>query len=123
MVKRVTCSRVVVISLLTSAIIGFGAESSRADAAKGKGVFEAKKCGGDCHVTQGPATEKTFADQLKKKGPEGWHAGNKLKKEWMEKWLQDPVVTRPLEYNSREKKSSGIHPKLSKAEAGEVAEY
>ena len=123
MVKRATCSRVVVVSLLTSAIIGFGAESSRADAAKGKGVFEAKKCGGACHDTQGPATEKTFADQLKKKGPELWYAGNKLKKEWMEKWLQDPAVIRPLEYNSIEKKNPGNHPKLSKAEADEVAEY
>src|SRR4030066_1326284 len=113
MVKRVTSSRVVIVSLLTSAIIGFGAESSRADAAKGKGGFETKKCGGDCHVTQGPATEKTFADQLKKKGPELWYAGNKLKKEWMEKWLQDPAVIRPLGDNFIEKKKSGRHQKLA----------
>ncbi|MBI4746351.1 MAG: c-type cytochrome [Deltaproteobacteria bacterium] len=123
MVKRVSCSRVVVVSLLTSAIIGFGAESSRADAAKGEGVFEAKKCGGLCHITQGPATEKTFADQLKKKGPELWYAGNKLKKEWMEKWLQNPAVIRSLEYNSLEKKNPGNHPKLGKDEAGAVTDY
>lgn len=123
MVKRASCSRVVVVSLLTSAIIGFGVESSRADAAKGKGIFESKKCGGECHATQGPATEKTFADQLKKKGPELWYAGSKLKKEWMEKWLQNPEPIRPLEYNSIEKKNPGNHPKLSKDDADAVTEY
>src|SRR3972149_5134132 len=123
MVKRASCSRVVVVSLLTSAIIGFGVESSQADAAKGKGIFESKKCGGACHDTQGPATEKTFEDQLKKKGPELWYAGNKFKKEWLENWLQDPKVIRPLEYNSIEKKNPGNHPKLGKDEAGAVTDY
>jgi len=103
---KASCSRVVAVSLLTSAIIGFGVESSRADAAKGKGIFESKKCGGACHDTQGPATEKTFEDQLKKKGPELWYAGNKFKKEWL-----------------IEKKNAGNHPKLGKDEAGAVTDY
>lgn len=120
---RVSGSRAIVVSLLTTAVIGFGVENSHADAAKGKGVFESKKCGGDCHVTQGPAAEKTFADQLKKKGPELWYAGNKFKKEWLEKWLQNPEIIRPLEYNSIEKKNAGNHPKLSKDDADAVTDY
>lgn len=120
---RVVASRCIVTMFIASAIIGFGVENCSADAAKGKGVFESKKCGGDCHVTQGPAAEKTFADQLKKKGPELWYAGNKFKKEWLEKWLQDPKPIRSLEYNSIEKKNPGNHPKLSKGEAGDVTDY
>ena len=123
MAGRVKGSRLLVVSLLTSAVIGFGVGSSQADAGKGKAIFEAKKCGGACHQTEGPATEKTFEDQLKKKGPELWYVGSKLKKEFVEKWLQDPKPIRPLEYNSIEKKNAGGHPKLAKEEAHEVTEY
>lgn len=123
MLRRASRNYVIALAAITSIAIGAGAERCMADAAKGKGIFEAKKCGGDCHATQGSATEKTFADQLKKKGPELWYAGNKFKKEWLEKWLQDPQPIRPLEYNSIEKKNPGNHPKLSKEEADELAEY
>lgn len=123
MAERVSVSRLLVVSLLTTAVMGFGVKSGQADAGKGKSTFESKKCGGACHQTEGPATEKTFEDQLKKQGPELWYAGSKLKKEFLEKWLQDPKPIRPLEYNSIEKKNTGNHPKLSKQEADDVTDY
>lgn len=122
MSKKASRNHVMTVVLLASIALGVGAERCMADAAKGKGIFEGKKCGG-CHQMQGPATEKSFDDQLKKKGPELWYAGSKLKKEWLEKWLQDPKPIRPLEYNSIEKKNPGNHPKLSKDEAAGVTEY
>lgn len=96
---------------------------SWADAAAGKKVFKAKKCGGSCHYTKGPAREKTIADQKKKKGPELWYAGSKFQKEWMAKWLQDPKPIRPLAFNSLTKKNPGNHPKLSGGDAANVTDY
>src|SRR3972149_5988309 len=67
--------------------------------ADGKGIFASKNCG-SCHQIQGPAAEKTFDDQLKKKGPELWYSGSKFKKEWLDEWLEKPATIRPLKYNS-----------------------
>lgn len=91
-------------------------------AADGKGIFEAKKCGG-CHLMTGPNPDKTFADKLKRKGPDLWFAGSKYKKDWLEGWMGDPKPIRPMEYNSIEKPNPGNHPKLSQDEARAVAEY
>lgn len=90
--------------------------------ADGKGIFDSKNCG-SCHQIQGPATEKTFEDQLKKKGPELWYAGSKFKKEWLVEWLEKPTTIRLLKYNSITEKNTEKHPALSKTEANEVAEY
>ena len=90
--------------------------------ADGKGIFASKNCG-SCHQIQGPAAEKTFDDQLKKKGPELWYSGSKFKKEWLEEWLEKPTTIRPLKYNSVTDKNTDKHPALSKKEADEVAEY
>lgn len=90
--------------------------------ADGKGIFASKNCG-SCHQIQGPAAEKTFDDQLKKKGPELWYSGSKFKKEWLEEWLEKPAAIRLLKYNSVTDKNTDKHPALSKKEADEVAEY
>lgn len=90
--------------------------------ADGKGTFVAKGCVG-CHQSAGPADEKTFEDQLKKKGPELWYAGSKFKKDWLEGWLENPVAIRQLKYNSITEKNTDKHPALSKAEAGEVTTF
>ena len=90
--------------------------------ADGKGIFASKNCG-SCHQIQGPAAEKTFDDQLKKKGPELWYSGSKFKKEWLGEWLEKPATIRPLKYNSVTDKNTDKHPALSKKEADEVAEY
>lgn len=90
--------------------------------ADGKGIFVSKNCG-SCHQIQGPAAEKTFDDQLKKKGPELWYSGSKFKKEWLEEWLEKPTTIRLLKYNSVTDKNTDKHPALSKKEADEVAEY
>ncbi|MFQ5625476.1 MAG: c-type cytochrome [Methyloligellaceae bacterium] len=95
--------------------------SGSADAA-GKDIFAAKKCG-ECHYTQGPAREKTIADQLAKKGPELWYAGSKFQKAWLVKWLADPKPIRPLAFNSLTKKNPGDHPKLSADEAAAVGDF
>ena len=45
-------------------------------AAGGDAIF--KKSCASCHYTDGPAKEKSIADQLAKKGPELWYAGSKF---------------------------------------------
>ena len=93
-----------------------------ADAAAGKAAFEGQGCV-DCHYTDGPAQEKTIADQLVKKGPELWYAGDKFQKTWLTAWLQDPQPIRPLKYNSLSEKNAGDHPKLDGGAAASVTEF
>jgi len=101
----------------------FGSASLvQAGVAEGKQVFSAKNCG-SCHQTEGPAREKTIEDQLAKKGPELWYAGNKFHKAFLQKWLADPKPIRGMEYYSLTKKNAGNHPKLAKGEADNVTEY
>src|SRR3989344_7284895 len=90
--------------------------------ADGKGIFASKNCG-SCHQIEGPATEKTFEDQLKKKGPELWYSGSKFKKEWLVEWVEKPATIRLLKYNSLTEKHNEKYPALSKKEADEGAEY
>lgn len=90
--------------------------------AAGDAVFKGKNCN-SCHYTQGPAKEKSIADQLAKKGPELWYAGSKFQKEWLVAWLQDPKPIRPLKYNSLTDKNTGDHPKLSAGDAASVAGF
>ena len=90
-------------------------------AAGGDAIFK-KGCTG-CHYTDGPAKEKTIADQLAKKGPELWYAGSKFQKAWLAAWLQNPKPIRPLKYNSLTEKNSGDHPKLSAGDAAAVTDF
>jgi len=90
-------------------------------AAGGDAIFK-KGCTG-CHYTDGPAKEKTIADQLAKKGPELWYAGSKFQKAWLAAWLQNPKLIRPLKYNSLTEKNSGDHPKLSAGDAAAVTDF
>ena len=85
--------------------IGLAAASALADAGAGKAAFAAKKCTG-CHYTDGPAKERSIADQLAKKGPELWYAGSKFQAAWLKGWLQDPKPIRHLAYNSLTKKNA-----------------
>ena len=103
-------------------LAGLTANSSYAGSDEGKNIVNAKNCG-TCHQLQGPATEKTFEEQLKKKGPELWYSGSKFKKEWLEGWLANPTNIRLLKYNSITEKNSEKHPVLSKKEADEVEKY
>lgn len=90
--------------------------------ADGAAVFADKGCG-ECHYTDGPAQEKSIADQLAKKGPELWYAGSKFNAEWLGAWLQDPQPIRPLAYNSLSEKNAGDHPKLEGGDAGAVKDF
>ena len=108
-----------VLLVLTVFFVGFSWNSSYAD---GKSMFASKNCG-SCHQTEGPVVEKTFDDQLKKKGPELWYSGSKFKKEGLQEWLEKPTAIRPLKYNSITEKNAEKHVALSKKEAEEVAEY
>lgn len=109
-------------SFIYMALLVAVAGPGRADPAAGEQAFTGNGCNG-CHYTQGPATEKTIADQLAKKGPELWYAGSKFQKDWLEGWLQNPEPIRPLKYNSLTEDNPGDHPKLSGAEAGSVTEF
>lgn len=99
-----------------------GSISAQADPAAGEKIFGAKKCTA-CHYTNGPAKEKTIADQLAKKGPELWYAGSKFQKDWLGKWLADPKPIRLLKYNSLADKNPGNHPKLAAGDAAAVTDY
>jgi len=90
--------------------------------AGGDAVFKDKNCN-SCHYTQGPAKEKSIADQLAKKGPELWYAGSKFQKEWLLAWLQDPKPIRYLKYNSLSVKNAKDHPKLSEGDAALVTDF
>lgn len=90
-------------------------------AAGGDAIFK-KSCTG-CHYSDGPAREKTIADQLAKKGPELWYAGSKFQKEWLAAWLQDPKPIRPLKYNSLSEKNPADHPRLSAGDAAAVTDF
>jgi len=105
-----------------AAALALASGIARADAAAGAKTYQAKKCQ-DCHYADGPAREKTLADQLAKKGPELWYAGSKFRKEWLGKWLQDPKPIRALKYNSLTEKNPGNHPKLAATEATDVADF
>ncbi|MBI5048376.1 MAG: cytochrome c [Deltaproteobacteria bacterium] len=111
--------RLMVLVVMTAFVVSFSWNLSYAD---GKGIFASKNCG-SCHQSEGPANEKTFEDQLKKKGPELWYAGSKFKKEWLVEWLEKPTTIRLLKYNSITEKNNEKHAVLSKKEAEEVAEY
>ncbi len=90
--------------------------------AGGGNVIFKKNCI-SCHYTDGPAKEKTIADQLAKKGPELWYAGSKFQKAWLVAWLQNPIPIRPMKYNSLTEQNPGDHPKLSASDATEVTEF
>ncbi|MEE9195839.1 MAG: c-type cytochrome [Alphaproteobacteria bacterium] len=98
------------------------AAAGRADPEAGRAVFEAKECQA-CHYTDGPAKEKTIADQLAKKGPELWYAGSKFQNDWLAAWLQEPTPIRPLKFNSLTEKNPGDHPKLGAGDAAAVTEF
>ena len=87
----------------------------------GDAIF--KKSCVSCHYTDGPAKEKTIADQLAKKGPELFYAGSKFQKAWLAAWLQDPKPIRPMQYNSLTVKNSGNHPKSSAGDAAALTDY
>ena len=94
----------------------------QADATAGMAMFESKGCL-ECHYTDGPAREKTIADQLAKKGPELWYAGSKFQQPWLEEWLQDPKPIRLLKYNSLSEDNPGDHPQLPTDESTAVTEF
>lgn len=109
--------------ILMAAIVPLAfAASSEAGAAEGKSLFEAQKCG-SCHQIEGPAREKTIADQLAKKAPELWYAGSKFKAGFLERWLADPRPIRPLKYNSLTESNASDHPRLAPQQAAGVAQY
>ena len=96
--------------------------AGKADPAAGQAAFKVKECGA-CHYTEGPAKEKTIEDQLAKKGPELWYAGDKFQADWLSGWLVDPKPIRPMKFNSLTEENAGDHPTLSVDESATVAEY
>ncbi len=114
--------KLLVFCTVIGVVIGISATGGFAGPKEGEAIFKKNNCG-ECHQTKGPAKEKTFKDQLKKKGPELWYAGDKFKKDWLEQWLAKPTIIRPLKYNSITEKNPGGHPALSEKDAKEVAAY
>lgn len=109
-------------TVLSAACLMAAAQAGQADPAEGQTVFEAKDCTA-CHYTDGPAKEKTIEDQLAKKGPELWYAGDKFQADWLVAWLVDPQPIRPMKFNSLTEENPGDHPSLSGDEANVVGEF
>ncbi len=93
-----------------------------ADPADGKAVFEVNGCG-ECHYTDGPAREKTIEDQMAKKGPELWYAGDKFQADWLGSWLANPEPIRLLQFGSLSDDNLGGHMALSTDNATIVSEF
>ena len=93
-----------------------------ADPADGKAVFEVNGCG-ECHYTDGPAREKTIEDQMAKKGPELWYAGDKFQADWLEGWLANPEPIRLLQFGSLTEDNPGGHAALGADDASKVSEF
>ncbi|MBE9528694.1 MAG: c-type cytochrome, partial [Proteobacteria bacterium] len=110
------------VTLALAVFFAFAGTASAGSAVVGQKIFSQKKCAG-CHQITGPAKEKTIADQMKRKGPELWYAGSKFVPGFLEGWLKNPVVIRPMEYYSLTKKNLGTHVKLAPREASDVAAY
>lgn len=108
----------ITVSLGTALLVTMTAPSY---AAGGDAIF--KKSCASCHYTDGPAKEKTIADQLAKKGPELWYAGSKFQKDWLTAWLQNPKAIRPMKYNSLSEVNKGDHPKVSAGDAAALTEF
>lgn len=109
-------------AMLSAACLVASASTGIADPAAGQAVFEAKECTA-CHYTEGPAREKSIADQLAKKGPELWYAGDKFREEWLVGWLADPKPIRLLAFNSLIDENPGDHPAISADESASVTEF
>lgn len=108
----------ITVSLGTALLVMMTAPSY---AAGGDAIF--KKSCASCHYTDGPAKEKTIADQLAKKGPELFYAGSKFQKDWLTAWLQNPKAIRPMKYNSLTEVNKGDHPKMSAGDAAAVTDF
>ncbi len=113
--------RIAAIVYIGTALAMLTTAFGQANAAGGE-AFAANKCA-ECHTTQGPALEKTIADQLAKKGPELWYAGSKFQQPWLQNWLQDPKPIRPLKYNSLSEENPGDHPVLAAGDAESITQY
>ncbi len=110
------------IRILAASVSIAAASAVQADPAAGAAMFQDKGCQ-ECHYTEGPAREKTIADQLAKKGPELWYAGSKFQQPWLESWLQAPEPIRPMKYNAVLEENPGGHPALAAEESATVTEY
>jgi mono/diheme cytochrome c family protein len=110
------------VAFLGAGLLAMASSPGHADVAAGKALYDGQNCG-ECHYTEGPAKEKTIADQLAKKGPELWYAGSKFQEAWLAKWLEDPQPIRPMAYNSLTEENPGDHPKISAGDAAAVTEF
>ena len=88
----------------------------------GERIFRARGCAA-CHQIEGPARDRTIADRLAGRGPELWYAGSKFRPGFLAGWLAEPGPIRPMKYYSLTEKNPGDHPRLSRAEASQVAAY
>ena len=102
-------------------LAGAGAQPAWADPARGKALFEAKKCGA-CHQTTGPVAALPTGKRASIKGPPLWFAGSKFQRSWLAGWLQSPTPIRRVEYGTLDK-GSHEHSALSPADAGDAADY
>lgn len=58
-------------------------------------TYVSSACAG-CHaLTEGGVTTTDISERMRRKGPPLYYAGDKFRREWLERWLADPVRIRP----------------------------
>ena len=90
-------------------------------AASGEDIFKSKECD-TCHSMTGSPAE-SIEDQQQRKGPDLWYAGSKYQEQWIESYLQNPIIVRPLAFGSIKEKNELKHSSLSAADAKAVTGY
>lgn len=118
---------------ILAALLGVTFASSTVLAADNPGPGILKSQCISCHAIAKP--DNTSLDRLwERKGPDLYYAGSKFNKQWLVKWLQDPVRIRPAgEFYTKHVKGSDKedvvdestmtpHMKLSKTDAEAVAD-
>jgi len=78
--------------LLSTALMLLAIGAAPAALASGMDLLE-RDCAG-CHRLAPPAPD-TLAGLWERKGPDLFYAGNKYKREWLERWLRQPTRIRP----------------------------
>lgn len=91
--------------------------------APGREAFVRNGCD-SCHAVVPPAPGMTVAERAAQKGPNLWYIGSKLRREWLEGWLEKPAPISGIRYDSMVPEPHDlVHPKVNKADLAEITGY
>ncbi|MCB1381049.1 MAG: c-type cytochrome [Alphaproteobacteria bacterium] len=121
------------LTLATGTLPTLSARAADSASASNVAATVASKCGA-CHQLTGPE-DRSISTRDERKGPPLFYAGNKFRKDWLARWLVDPVRIRPAgdtpmkharstpEGDVIDESKLTEHPRLSPGEAAQVTDY